>query len=134
MRIQFNGSHSAWLYATLAVARTRVDAYRRKRQWARRRRRANRSTTMTSAVRWLVPAAALALAAPILASVLASSSAVAQECRSRGQLDTLYCDENNDLVADAPTDPRKWKDPATLVFAYTPVEDPAVYQNVFKPF
>src|SRR3954453_12461865 len=85
---------------------------------------------MTSAVRWLVPAAVLAFAVP----TLASGSAAAQDCRSRGQLDTLYCDENNDLVADAPTDPRKWKDPGTLVFAYTPVEDPAVYQNVFRPF
>ena len=26
------------------------------------------------------------------------------------------------------------KDPSTLVWAYTPVEDPAVYANVFKPF
>jgi phosphonate transport system substrate-binding protein len=85
---------------------------------------------MTSAVRWVVPAAVLAFAVPMLAS----GSAAAQECRNRGQLDTLYCDENNDLVADAPTDPRKWKDPGMLVFAYTPVEDPAVYQNVFKPF
>ena len=33
-----------------------------------------------------------------------------------------------------PTDPKKLRDPSTLVFAYTPVEDPAVYQNVFKPF
>src|SRR5262245_62583453 len=85
---------------------------------------------MTPAVRWLLPAAVLAFAVPMLAS----GSAAAQECRNRGQLDTLYCDENNDLVADAPTDPRKWKDPSTLVFAYTPVEDPAVYQNIFKPF
>src|SRR4029077_2747918 len=45
-----------------------------------------------------------------------------------------YCDDNNDLVADAPADPRKWKDPSNLVFAYTPVEDPAVYLNVFRPF
>ena len=37
-------------------------------------------------------------------------------------------------VADTPADSRRWKDPATLVFAYTPVEDPAVYQNVFRPF
>jgi phosphonate transport system substrate-binding protein len=59
---------------------------------------------------------------------------LAQECKNRGQLDTLYCDDNNDLVADVPTDPKKLKDPATIVFAYTPVEDPAVYQNVFKPF
>jgi phosphonate transport system substrate-binding protein len=61
-------------------------------------------------------------------------TAGAQECANRGQLDTLYCDANNDLVADAPVDPRKWKDPSTLVFAYTPVEDPAVYLNVFRPF
>jgi phosphonate transport system substrate-binding protein len=96
----------------------------------RAKKRVKGETRMTPAVRWLVPAAVLAFAVPMLAS----GSAAAQECRNRGQLDTLYCDENNDLVADAPTDPRKWKDPATLFFAYTPVEDPAVYQNVFKPF
>ena len=54
--------------------------------------------------------------------------------RTAGQLDTNYCDENKDLVADAPNDQKSWKDPSTLVFAYTPVEDPAVYQNIFKPF
>ena len=78
---------------------------------------------------------AFAGVAAIVAGMLADSgTAMAQECKNRGQLDTLYCDENNDLVADVPTDPKKLKDPATLVFAYTPVEDPAVYQNVFKPF
>jgi phosphonate transport system substrate-binding protein len=61
-------------------------------------------------------------------------SAKADDCKNRGQLDSLYCDEDNDLVADAPKDPTKWKDPSTLVFAYTPVEDPAVYANIFKPF
>ena len=68
--------------------------------------------------------------------LLFSSTAFAQtdDCKNRGQLDTLYCDENNDLVADTPKDQKKWKDPGTLVFAYTPVEDPAVYQNAFKPF
>src|SRR5262249_22753446 len=70
----------------------------------------------------------------IACGAIASSPARADECTNRGQLDTLYCDENNDLVADVPTDPKKWKDPSTIVFAYTPVEDPAVYQNVFKPF
>ena len=58
----------------------------------------------------------------------------ADQCSHRGQLDTQYCDENNDLVADAPKDPKKWRDPSTLVWAYTPVEDPAIYANVFKPF
>jgi phosphonate transport system substrate-binding protein len=82
-------------------------------------------------VRWLV-----VLSVAVLGSVSAADFALAQadSCKNRGQLDTLYCDDNNDLVADAPTDPKKWKDPGTLVFAYTPVEDPAVYANVFKPF
>jgi phosphonate transport system substrate-binding protein len=68
-------------------------------------------------------------------SVFSATAAFAQDtCKNRGQLDTNYCDENNDLVADAPKDPKNWKDPSTLVFAYTPVEDPAVYANIFKPF
>src|SRR6266508_3064838 len=75
-----------------------------------------------------------AFAAILAMSLAGATAATAQECKNPGQLDTLYCDENNDLVADAPTDPKKWKDPSALVFAYTPVEDPAVYQNVFKPF
>ena len=58
----------------------------------------------------------------------------ADQCSHRGQLDTQYCDENKDLVADIPKDPKKWRDPSTLVWAYTPVEDPAIYANVFKPF
>ena len=73
--------------------------------------------------------------AVIAVGVLAASEAVAQDsCPNRGQLDTLYCDANRDLVADAPTDPAKWRDPSALVWAYTPVEDPAVYANIFKPF
>lgn len=69
------------------------------------------------------------------ALTLVAGAARAQDaCANRGQLDTLYCDANNDLVADAPTDPKKWRDPSTLVWAYTPVEDPAVYANIFKPF
>jgi phosphonate transport system substrate-binding protein len=60
-----------------------------------------------------------------------AGSAVAQTCSFRGQLDDIYCDENHDLVADVPA---KTRDPSVLVFAYTPVEDPAVYENAFKPF
>jgi len=85
---------------------------------------------MRSEFRWLLCAGVAAS----IASGAPAPPANAQDCKNRGQLDTLYCDDNNDLVADAPTDPRKWKDPATLVFAYTPVEDPAVYLNVFRPF
>ena len=58
----------------------------------------------------------------------------ADGCANRGELDNMYCDANKDLVADAPTDPKKWKNPSTIVFTYTPVEDPAVYENIFKPF
>lgn len=49
-------------------------------------------------------------------------------------LDARFQDSNGDLVADAPTDPQQWVDPATLVFAYTPVEDPAVYAKVWDEF
>lgn len=67
--------------------------------------------------------------------VAGTAPAMAQDnCSNRGQLDTAYCDANGDLVADAPTDPKKWRDPSALVWAYTPVEDPAVYANIFKPF
>lgn len=65
------------------------------------------------------------------ASVLALSVAPAQACSNRGELDEAYCDENKDLVADVPA---KTRDPSVIVFAYTPVEDPAVYENAFKPF
>jgi phosphonate transport system substrate-binding protein len=79
-------------------------------------------------------AVAAAVSAIVWWTLAAGTAAAADECKNRGQLDTLYCDENNDLVADVPSDPKKLKDPSTIVFAYTPVEDPAVYQNVFKPF
>jgi phosphonate transport system substrate-binding protein len=69
------------------------------------------------------------------ALLAASSFSLAQDaCPQRGQLDTAYCDANNDLVADSPTNKSKHRDPSTLVWAYTPVEDPAVYANIFKPF
>jgi phosphonate transport system substrate-binding protein len=64
-----------------------------------------------------------------------SSDADAQaSCPNRGQLDTAYCDADNDLVADVPTDPARLKDPSALIFAYSPVENPAVYQAVYQPF
>jgi len=73
---------------------------------------------------------------PLLAGVfLTGTPAIAQEaCPNRGQLDTQYCDRDGALIASPPTDPAKQKDPSTLVWAYTPVEDPAVYANAFRPF
>ncbi|SDK78202.1 phosphonate transport system substrate-binding protein [Franzmannia pantelleriensis] len=45
-----------------------------------------------------------------------------------------FSDADGDMVADAPSDESQWVDPDTLVFAYTPVEDPAVYAEVWAGF
>jgi phosphonate transport system substrate-binding protein len=50
------------------------------------------------------------------------------------KLDSRFQDADGDMIADTPTDRSKQIDPATLVFAYTPVEDPAVYAKVWKGF
>lgn len=50
------------------------------------------------------------------------------------QLDSRYQDNDGDLIADIPADPANQIDPSTLIFAYTPVEDPAVYVDVWKEF
>ena len=55
----------------------------------------------------------------------------AQQCANRGKLDVLYCDEDGDQVADLPKDSKKLVNPDTLIFAYVPVEDPAVYTATF---
>jgi phosphonate transport system substrate-binding protein len=62
-----------------------------------------------------------------------SSNALAQDCE-RGSLDVMFCDADGDLVADAPSDASQFVDPGTLVFAYTPVEDPAIYEDIWDPF
>src|SRR5512138_3570494 len=54
-----------------------------------------------------------------------SAPAAAEDC-PRSFLDAQYCDRDGDLTADLPTDPGQWIDPDTLIFSYTPVEDPAV--------
>ena len=74
----------------------------------------------------------IALGIGVLA--LGASAAKAQEVCPRGQLDNIYCDRDGDMVADTPADPSKLKDPSTLIWAYTPVEDPAIYVNMLKPF
>jgi len=61
-------------------------------------------------------------------------TASAQEQCNRGTLDKAYCDRNFDLVADLPLDPKKWVNPDTIIFTYTPVEDPAVYASIWDGF
>ena len=62
-----------------------------------------------------------------------ATTASAQNC-PRGDLDERFCDVDGDLIADTPTDPADQVDPDTLIFAYTPVEDPAVYKAAWSDF
>ncbi len=67
--------------------------------------------------------------------LLALPQAFAQDaCKNRGDLDTQYCDDNNDLVADTPKDAKRWKDPETLYFSNSPLDDPAEFQRLMQPF
>ncbi len=66
------------------------------------------------------------------AVLLAPAVGFAEECKNRSDLDVRFCDNDGDLVADTPTDPSQWLNPDTLVFSYTAVEDPTVYENVFS--
>ena len=75
----------------------------------------------------------LLLGASALALLSLGSAATAQEC-PRGDLDERYCDADGDLIADIPTDPSEQIDPDTLIFAFTPVEDPAVYSAAWSDF
>lgn len=70
-----------------------------------------------------IAVAAFALPAP----------AQAQDC-PRGSLDERFCDVDGDLLADSPEDPAQWVDPATLIFTYAPVEDPAQYAAIWEDF
>jgi phosphonate transport system substrate-binding protein len=75
--------------------------------------------------------------ASIVAALIVSAGlmdpARAQDC-PRGELDQAYCDRDGDLVADTPTDAKQLVNPSTIIFSYTPVEDPAVYSKVWDGF
>lgn len=49
------------------------------------------------------------------------------------KLDPRYSDADGDMIADIP-DASEQVDPDTLIFAYTPVEDPAVYAEAWSDF
>jgi len=65
---------------------------------------------------------------------LAGTAALALPAQAEFTLDSRYTDADGDLIADVPTDPAKQVDPGTLIFAYTPVEDPAVYAEAWADF
>jgi len=67
--------------------------------------------------------------------VLACTHAWSQDsCKHRGDLDTLYCDEDHDLTADPPKDPAKFRNPASLLLSYSPQEDTAAYEKLWAPY
>ena len=72
--------------------------------------------------------------AGLLAIVMFALPASAAEDCPRGDLDKRYCDRDGNLTADTPTDPSQQIDPDPLIFAYTPVEDPAVYKTAWADF
>ncbi len=72
-------------------------------------------------------------AALLLAALVPIQFAAAESC-PRGTLDKQYCDRDGNLTADLPLDEGQWVDPDTIIFSYTPVEDPAVYQRVWDGF
>ncbi|MFH1554036.1 MAG: phosphonate ABC transporter substrate-binding protein [Rhizobiales bacterium 24-66-13] len=68
------------------------------------------------------------------AAMLAATMLAPTLAHAEFKLDPRFTDANGDMVADAPSDPAKQLDPDTLIFAYTPVEDPAVYAKVWQEF
>jgi len=66
----------------------------------------------------------------LAALVVACAGPLVEDC-AHGDLDQRYCDGNGDLVADPPQDPRMVLNPERLIFAYTPVEDPAQFRDVW---
>ncbi len=74
-----------------------------------------------------------AVAAVFAIVLLVAPASAAEDC-PRGDLDERFCDRDGDLTADTPTDPAKQLDPDTIIFAYTPVEDPAVYKTAWADF
>ena len=72
---------------------------------------------------------------PALTALAAAATlALASTASAEFALDPRYTDADGDLVADVPEDPADRIDPSTLIFAYTPVEDPAVYAEVWQGF
>jgi len=70
----------------------------------------------------------------IVSAVAAGLVLAATPALAEFKLDSRYTDADGDLIADIPSDPSQQVDPSTLIFAYTPVEDPAVYAEVWAGF
>ena len=69
-----------------------------------------------------------------LFAALALSAAFILPAHAEFALDSRFVDNDGDLIADIPEHEADWVNPDTLIFAYTPVEDPAVYADVWSEF
>jgi len=56
----------------------------------------------------------------LLLATIAGIGHAQDQCPHRGDLDAQYCDANRDLVADPPTDPKRFKNPDTPSSAVRP--------------
>ena len=66
---------------------------------------------------------------------LACAPSFAQDsCKHRGELDTPFCDEDGDLLADKPEEAKRQKNTDPLFFTNSPLEDPAVFKELMRPF
>ena len=79
------------------------------------------------------PRALALLTAALLMPACRGEEAVVSVC-PHGDLDARYCDVDGDLLADPPEAGSDALDPERLVFTYTPVEDPALYEGIWKEF
>lgn len=70
----------------------------------------------------------------LFAAALALSAAFILPAQAQFALDSRFTDADGDLMADVPTEAADLVDPDTLIFTYTPVEDPAVYADVWQGF
>ena len=69
----------------------------------------------------------------IVAAAAALAMTLSFSASAEFGLDSRYSDADGDLIADIP-DAADQVDPGTLIFAFTPVEDPAVYASVWGEF
>lgn len=65
-----------------------------------------------------------------LALLLLASGAQAQSCSHRGELDEIYCDANQDLLADRP---KLTVNPEKIVIGITSVEDAETAKRTYGP-
>jgi phosphonate transport system substrate-binding protein len=65
-----------------------------------------------------------------VALLLAASGAQAQSCPHRGELDEIYCDANQDMLADRP---KVSVNPGKIVVGISAIEDPATAKRIYAP-